>query len=67
MTYIDNLRFKNHKKMRDDLIAAGEVDPPAAEAELVHLYDITFLVGRYDLVEESRRYMPNGTRKRTVR
>lgn len=58
-------RFKNHKQMREELKAAGVDIPNYAaydEAHLVHLYDITFLVGRYDFVEESRRYRPSGTR-----
>jgi hypothetical protein len=67
MEYLDNERFKNHEAMRRELIDYGVL--PAAtlsESELVHLYDITFLVGRYDLVVESRRYMPKGTRTRKV-
>lgn len=67
MDYPDNVRFKNHEWMRKELIEDGTLVPATiSEAALIHLYDITFLVGRYDLVVESRQYMPKGTRKRTV-
>lgn len=67
MDYLDNERFKNHERMKIELEESGTLIPNTlSEAELVHLYDITFLVGRYDLVVESRRYMPKGTRTRKV-
>jgi len=64
MDYLDTDRFKSHHMMRAELELPESTT--LSEAELVHLYDITFLVGRYDFVLESRRYMPNGTRVRTV-
>lgn len=67
MEYLDTERFKNHDRMYAELLEVGALEEgPYSEAELVHLYDITFLVGRYDLILESRRYMPKGTRIRTV-
>jgi hypothetical protein len=66
--YLDVERFKNHDRMYAELLEAGALEEgPYSEAELIHIYDITFLVGRYDLVVESRTYMPKGTRTRTVR
>jgi hypothetical protein len=62
MTYLDNERFKNHHMMAGELELSPEEASKLSEAELVHQYDITFLVGRYDFVEESRRYRPSGTR-----
>jgi hypothetical protein len=56
-------RFKFHARMCRELTDAG-VSGCAymSEAELVHEYDITFLVGRWDFVEKSREYRPSGTR-----
>lgn len=63
MEYLDSERFKNHEGMRRELTDAGTLVPNTiSEAGLVHLYDITFLVGRWDFVEDSRRYRPKGTR-----
>jgi hypothetical protein len=47
MEYADNLKFKNHDQMKKELFEAGIATPKwcKSEAELVHLYDITFLVG----------------------
>lgn len=64
-THSDIDRFKNHSKMREELKAAGVTIPSYAayiESHLVHLYDITFLVGCSDFVAESRKYRPPGTR-----
>lgn len=61
--YVDTDRFNGHEKMIEELRAAGyTVITNISEAELIHQYDITFLVNRYDFVEESRRYRPSGTR-----
>lgn len=63
MDYLDNERFKNHDRMYAELEEAGVLEEgPYSEAELVHLYDITFLVGRYDFILKSREYRPSGTR-----
>lgn len=55
--------FNNLTQMRQELVAIGITEAEHwDEVRLVHEYDITFLVGRYDFVEESRRYMPRGVR-----
>lgn len=58
-----DFRFKFHERMIRELTDAGVSGCAYMdEATIVHLYDITFLVNRYDFVEESRRYRPPGTR-----
>jgi hypothetical protein len=62
MAYVDSERFKNHHMMAGELELTPEEASNLSEAELVHLYDITFLVNRQDFVEKSRSYRPSGTR-----
>lgn len=62
---MDASRFNNHAGMIKELVAEDYnymYLKFISEAELVHLYDITFLANKWQFADESRQYRPSGVR-----